>query len=131
MGRHNIYIDKNIFENLCKQFNTLDDIANIFNCSQDTIERWCKRTYKQNFADIYKKFSAYGRSSLRSAQFKTAIKNENVTMQIFLGKQYLGQSDKVETEVRLAEISPEVQAEVDEIIKGCGNDGEINTTTSD
>jgi hypothetical protein len=37
-----------------------------------------------------------GKAKLRVAQLKSAIENENVQMQIFLGKNWLGQSDKME-----------------------------------
>lgn len=76
---------------------TLDEIAGAFDCSPDTIERWCKRTYKTNFADIYKKYSSLGKMSLRRAQFRLAEKS--AAMAIFLGKNYLGQTDQVETKI--------------------------------
>ena len=95
MARPRINIDKNIFEHLCSIFCTLEDIAGVFDCSTDTIERWCLRTYQESFADTYKKKSAKGRSSLRKYQFAMAKKNP--TMAIWLGKQYLGQKDNVET----------------------------------
>ena len=65
--------------------------------SEGTIERWCKRTYELGFADAYKKFSATGKTSLRRHQFDLAKKG-NAAMLIWLGKQYLGQSDKPITE---------------------------------
>lgn len=94
-GRPQTQIDQETFEKLCAIFCTLDDIAGWFKCSQDTIERWCKRTYKENFADIYKKKSAPGRISLRRKQFEIANAG-NVGMLIWLGKNHLGQSEKVE-----------------------------------
>ena len=60
-----------------------------------TIESWCKREYKANFYDVFKKKSAAGKMSLRREQWRSAEKG-NVTMQIWLGKQWLGQTDKVE-----------------------------------
>ena len=94
MARPKIEIDKQLFENLCAIFCTLEEISSVMNCSEDTIERWCKREYKESFADIYKKKSSKGRASLRRTQFKMA--ETNVTMSIWLGKQYLGQRDKIE-----------------------------------
>lgn len=91
MARPKKNIDKDIFENLCKYQCTLEEISGIFNCSADTIERWCKRTYKERFMDVYGRFSAYGKVSLRRAQFKLAEKSP--AMAIFLGKNYLGQRD--------------------------------------
>lgn len=91
MGRPPVEIDVKIFENLCSIFCTLDEIAGVFGCSADTIERWCKREYKTTFAEAYKKASGKGRMSLRRMQFKLAEKS--AAMAIFLGKNYLGQTD--------------------------------------
>lgn len=90
-GRPKKEIDPEVFEGLCRIQCTLQEIASFFKCSEDTIERWCKRTYKVTFADAYKKYSASGKISLRRAQLKLAEKN--ATMAIWLGKQYLGQKD--------------------------------------
>lgn len=90
-GRPKTEIDLKSFENLCGMMCTLNEIAGFFNCSPDTIERWCKRTYKTTFADVYKKLSAKGKISLRRNQFK--LSEKSAAMAIFLGKQYLNQSD--------------------------------------
>ena len=92
-GRPKKEIDKKIFENLCGLQCTLEEIAGVFDCSADTIERWCKREYGETFADTYKKHSAKGKMSLRRAQFKLAEKS--AAMAIFLGKNYLGQKDSI------------------------------------
>lgn len=94
MGRPQIEIDKKTFENLCGLMCTLDEIAGVFECSPDTIERWCQRTYNATFADTFKRYSAVGKMSLRRRQFKLAEKS--AAMAIFLGKNYLGQTDHVE-----------------------------------
>ena len=92
-GRPRKEIDKKIFENLCGLQCTLEEIAGVFDCSADTIERWCKREYKETFAEVYKKHSAKGKTSLRRTQFKLAEKS--AAMAIFLGKNYLGQKDNI------------------------------------
>lgn len=96
-GRPRKEIDKSSFEKLCALFCTEEDIADFFECSIDTVNRWCKRTYGMTFADIYPKKRAKGKISLRRIQFDIAKKG-NATMAIFLGKNYLGQSDKQEYE---------------------------------
>ena len=96
-GRPRKHIDKKQFQSLCGMFCTLEEIAGFFDCSEDTVERWCKREYDANFAEIYKQFSAKGKISLRRYQMKMAEKN--VAMAIFLGKNYLGQKDAQENEV--------------------------------
>ena len=97
-GRPRKEIDQKIFENLCGIFCTQEEIAGVFNCSPDTIDRWCKRTYKEKFAEVFKKYSAAGKTSLRRWQFQAAERG-NTSMLIFLGKNYLGQADVVRNEV--------------------------------
>lgn len=96
-GRPKKEIDKKIFENLCGLQCTLEEIAGVFDCSVDTIERWCKREYRETFAEVYKKHSAKGKTSLRRIQFKLAEKS--AAMAIFLGRNYLGQKNNdIETD---------------------------------
>lgn len=96
-GRPRIEIDEEAFKKLCGIQCTLDEVASFFNCSPDTIERWCKRELKITFAEAFKKHSANGKISLRRWQFKMA--EHNVSMAIWLGKQYLGQTEKQEVAV--------------------------------
>ena len=90
-GRPMKEIDQKNFESLCGLQCTLPEIADFFECSEDTIQRWCKRTYKETFAVVYNKRRGRGLISLRRAQFNLAEKS--AAMAIFLGKQYLGQKD--------------------------------------
>lgn len=101
MARPRKNIDRKDFESLLAIQCTLEEVTAFFDhkldgCSADTIERWCKRTYKENFADIAAKKRNLGKISLRRAQFELAKKNGAVA--IFLGKNYLGQSDKIQYE---------------------------------
>lgn len=93
-GRPRIEINQEHFEKLCGIQCTLDEIAGFFLCSEDTIERWCKKTYKMGFAEVFNQKRSSGRISLRRSQFRLA--ETNPTMAIWLGKQYLGQTDKQE-----------------------------------
>lgn len=88
-------INKETFEKLCGMWCTLIEIADFFGVSEDTVENWCKDTYQMTFSDVHKKRSSQGNISLRRWQLKSAEKG-NVTMQIWLGKQHLGQKEKVE-----------------------------------
>lgn len=90
-------IDQKTFELLCKCQCVETEISAEFGVSRDTLIRWCKETYGVDFATIYKEKRASGFASLRSKQFAEAMKG-NTTLLIFLGKNYLGQSDKVEQE---------------------------------
>jgi hypothetical protein len=99
MGRPLIKIDQAQFEKLCSIMCTLTDIAGFFDCSPDTIENWCKKTYHMTFSDIYKRKSANGRVSLRRKQFEVAMSGDKV-MLIWLGKQQLGQRDTFPEEIQ-------------------------------
>lgn len=96
-GRPPIPIDQNQFEKLCAIQCTQEEIAAWFNCSIETLVRWCKATYGETFEGAYKKWSANGKISLRRTQMKLAEKN--AAMAIFLGKNMLGQTDRVEQTV--------------------------------
>lgn len=114
-GRPRIQIDEEQFKGLCNIQCTLSEIANWFKCSEDTIENWCKRTFKLTFSEAYKRWSVGGKISLRRNQFRLA--ENNVTMAIWLGKQYLGQTDKIEASVdeTSEEILGEIAAEIKKV----------------
>jgi hypothetical protein len=113
-GRPRKEIERTKFEKLCAMMCTLDEIAGVFQCSIDTIENWSKRTYGVIFSDIYKKLSASGKMSLRRAQFRMAEKNP--TMAIWLGKQYLGQTDRVD--VRIEDVDAAIERELARVATG-------------
>lgn len=94
MGRPEKQIDQKQFENLCTLQCTLEEICGWFEISADTLEKWCKKTYGHDmtFSKVFAIKRAGGRISLRRAQFRQAEKN--AAMAIWLGKQYLGQTDK-------------------------------------
>jgi IS30 family transposase len=98
MGRKKIEVNWEEFNKLCEIQCTLMEIAHWFNCSEDTIERRVKEKHNMLFADYYKKESAGGRISLRRKQNEVAQAG-SVPMLIWLGKQYLGQSEKVESKL--------------------------------
>ena len=87
-------INKDEFEKLCNLWCTLTEIAEFFGVSEDTLESWCKDVYNETFSDVYKKKCSKGKIALRRWQMKSAEKG-NVTMQIWLGKQHLGQKEKL------------------------------------
>lgn len=101
MARPKIEIDFEQFKGLCSMQCTLEEIASFFRCSEDTVERWCKRELKEGFADAYKKYSAGGKISLRRWQFKMA--EHNCSMAIWLGKQWLGQREVTDLSVNVAD----------------------------
>lgn len=102
MARPRKEINEKDFESLLAMQCTLEEVTAFFDhklngCSEDTIERWCKRTYKQSFAEISSKKRELGKISLRRAGFELAKKNP--TVHIFYAKNYLGMTDQVETKI--------------------------------
>ena len=102
-------IDKKQFENPCPLQCTLLEICDSFAVEDDTLNNWCKKTYGTTFSEVFKKKRGKGQISLRRTQWKLAEKNP--TMAIFLGKQYLGQTDKVETTGEI-KTTPTIKLEV-------------------
>jgi hypothetical protein len=94
-GRPKKFVDLELVEKLAHIQCTNGEIAATLGVSVDTLQR------NKNFAVVYKKGAEGGRKSLRRMQFEAANKG-NVTMQIWLGKQYLSQSDHGLLEVRQA-----------------------------
>ena len=92
-----------VLQGLCYIQATVEEIEDVLNIDRKTLYRLCVEYYKDEegnpmqFSTVYKKYSANGKISLRRMQFRSA-ENGNVPMQIWLGKQYLGQRDKQETE---------------------------------
>ena len=97
MARPRKEIDEDKLEQLASLGLSNGEIAAVLDCCPDTIER------------NYRKTLDWGRekrnASLRRKQYEIAIAG-NPTMLIWLGKQFLGQSDKVQQEVTGANGGP-------------------------
>ena len=97
MARPRKEIDQKQFENLCGLQCTLEEICGWVDVCSDTLETWCKRTYKRSFSEVFAQKRGAGKISLRRSQWRLAEKN--ATMAIFLGKQFLGQRDNIDVTV--------------------------------
>jgi len=101
-GRPKKDVDFEKIDGLCKYHCTAQEIvAHLklfdYDVSYNTIERRIKEEFDVTFGEyIEQKHAAYAKPALRRMQWKSA-ETGNVSMQIWLGKQYLGQSDKNET----------------------------------
>ncbi|MGA2265321.1 MAG: hypothetical protein ABSH10_02695 [Phycisphaerae bacterium] len=94
MARPRKKLDPVLIEKLASVGNPVTAIATILGCSPDTLQR--------RFAAVIKKGRENANNSLRIKQFQLAM-GGNVTMLIWLGKQLLGQSDKVEAKTDLTQ----------------------------
>ena len=95
MARPQIKIDYKTLDGLCKLQCTGEECASVLEVDYDTLNAVLKRDGHGCFSDYLKKMGSGGKASLRRMQWKSA-ESGNATMQIWLGKQYLGQSDKQE-----------------------------------
>lgn len=86
-GRPKKKIDYELVSRLATIQCTQEEIANIVGVHRSTLLR------DKKFCDIYKKGIDDGKSSLRRLQWQAA-KNGSSAILIWLGKQYLGQTDK-------------------------------------
>ena len=93
-GRPKKEIDYRILENLCKIHATGEECAAVLGMNYDTLCRNLKLDGYGNFTDYIKKHSDVGKVSLRRIQWKQAEEG-STAMAIFLGKNYLKQSDKI------------------------------------
>ena len=132
MARPRKEIDKKDFESLLAIQCTQEEIKAFIEAktgekiSIDTIERWCKRTYKKSFAEISDEKRAIGKIGLRRAGFELAKKNPAV--HIFYCKNYLGMTDK--QEITTANIDEQTRNEVDSLVESI-NDYETDENESD
>ena len=104
-------------EGLCGIQAIINEIEEVLQIDHKTIDRLCKEHYRDekgnplNFSQVYKKYSTTGKISVRRWQMQAAEKG-NVSMLIWLGKQYLGQTEKQEftqtdTNITFEVVSPE------------------------
>ena len=78
---------------------TRDEICGVLDMSDTTLNRRLKERGETNFEALYKKHSDEGKASLRRMQWQSAH-GGNVTAQIWLGKQVLGQRDKSDLDLQ-------------------------------
>ena len=83
-----------IFEGLCEIQCTLKEIASAFDVTKDTIIKRIEEWYGEKFSTVFQQKKDKGKISLRRGQWKKAVDQKSVPMLIWLGKQYLEQTDK-------------------------------------
>lgn len=120
-GRPKTKIDQATFEELCHIQCTESEIAGVFRCSIDALCTWCKETYGDTFADIYKMLSEGGKSSLRRAQWLSATKDRNPTMLVWMGKNKLNQTDSVQADIDIGTSDSELNKLVKQINRDLRN----------
>jgi len=95
-GRPKIQIDWKEFDKLCFLQCTLQEIADWFHCSPDTLERRLAEEKQATFAVYFAKKRVGGKIALRRNLLRMSEKQPAVA--IFLAKNWLGMADKQEVE---------------------------------
>ena len=109
MARPKKVINQKQFESLCAIQCTQEEICNVLDVTDKTLTRWCNEVYNLSFSEVYEQKRDIGRMSLRRNQFKLA-EGGNTTMQIWLGKQVLKQSENpVMDNIKLKELELKVK----------------------
>lgn len=91
-----------LIENMARIMCTEEEIAECLNTTPDTLHN------SENdglFRSAIKRGQSQGKQSLRREQWKLAQKG-NASMLIWLGKQWLGQTDKVEQTTSFEDLTP-------------------------
>ena len=104
MARPKKKISQKQFESLCAIQCTKEEICDVLDVTEKTLNNWCKETYGVGFSLVFSQKRALGKASLRRNQWKLAEKG-NSTMLIWLGKQILKQSESpTQDEIKLKEL---------------------------
>lgn len=94
-GRPQVDIDWNVMDSILQFGARLIDCSEMLKVSEDTIQNKIKEKFGITFSEYREKKMSTMRVKLLQKQFEGAMKG-NTALLIFLGKQYLGQSDKQE-----------------------------------
>ena len=117
MARPLTEIDWDQVDKMCEIHCTGEEQASILGVDYDTLNAACKRDKGIGFSDYFKQKSSGGKMSLRRRQFTSAM-DGNTTMLVWLGKNWLGQSDMPEPEPQ--DLPPIVIERADEANKATG-----------
>ena len=110
VGRPKAEVDVEILKKLASIGCPTYEIASVMNVSA--------RTLKRNFAEIIDQYREQGKASLRKKMYDKAVKKDNTMMQIFLSKNMLGMSDKVQQTNVTEPLPLIIEAKAEEIEDG-------------
>ena len=89
-------VDIEQFKKLCAIFCTKSEVCSVMGLDKKTLDKLIAEHFPDMppWEESFDYFSASGKASLRRMQFQLALDGDK-TMLIFLGKNYLGQSDQL------------------------------------
>lgn len=98
MGRPKKEINWDELDRLCAIHCTRQEIADWFGVHEDTIDNHCKEVHGVSFSVYYAQNKSKGKMSLRRRQYTKAMDGDT-TMLLWLGKNWLDQSDSSRLEL--------------------------------
>ena len=100
MGRPRKEVNWKEFEKLCALQCTEEEFCSWFDMCTETLNERCKERYGMTFSETFKQKRGTGKISLRRTLWKQAEKS--AACAIWLSKQHLGMTDKIEQKVENA-----------------------------
>lgn len=92
-------IDWGAVAEMAKMMMTAREIERVLGVSDETLRGACRRDLDMNLGTYLKRESEGGKLLLRKKQFEVAVEKGDRTLLIWLGKNYLGQSDQVQAHI--------------------------------
>lgn len=102
MGRPRLDIDWELVNEYLAAQCQGTEIADLIGIAPDTLYRRCEEEFKMTFTLYSQQKKSAGKAVLRKKQWEMAL-NGDRTMAVWLGKQVLGQRDKIDNDVSVSE----------------------------
>lgn len=84
---------------MCRIQCTQEEVCAILEVDDKTLSARLREAGYSGFSEFHKKYNHEGKASLRRAQWKAAVEDNNPTMLVWLGKNMLSQTDKQDVKV--------------------------------
>lgn len=101
VGRPKKELDWKVLDSILQFGANLIDCSDILNLSEDTIQKRIRDQFDLTFTEYRHRKMSKMRMKLLQKQFDVAMKGSTALL-IWLGKQYLGQSEKIEQTTEMA-----------------------------
>ena len=102
MGRPRTEIDRQIVDEYLLAQCQGTEIADLLGIAADTLYRRCEEEFSMTFTAYSQQKKSAGKAVLRKKQWEMAL-NGDRTMAVWLGKQVLGQRDKIDNDISVSE----------------------------
>jgi|SaaInlStandDraft_4_1057021.scaffolds.fasta_scaffold13370_2 hypothetical protein len=92
-------IDWRAVDEMAQMMMSVTEIALVLGITTQTLGSYCRKELNTTTLEYIKRGREKGKMSLRRVQFKQAIEKGDRTLLIWLGKNYLGQSDNIQHQI--------------------------------